>query len=395
MEKTRVLYLCSAVDEETKTARHILFNNSAATNKVIGIAKALQNQKLELHVISLGRGKQSGSQERFPVLEKTVVGILFHYAAFWHIPLFSHIISAFSQASLVRKLINGYQGKIILIAYNRQWHYLPSLIQARIFRTKIYLDLEDGNTPSGGVLSKIINRIRVLLFDYFCPNGAILAAKALNDQIKTRNTFVCYGCAETDIINKERSTHHQFQILFGGSLLVETGAQLLIDTITWLNVHHPELKKDINIIVTGYGPMSLELSQFSKSIGRGWIQFLGDIDRDTYLEVLKETQIGLCLKLNSTQMGRTTFPSKILEYASYGLAIITTKVSDVPELLQADGAIYLEEETPEKLAEILQLLANNTYNIQDISNKGQEIVRSKCNSEVVGNDLKQFLLKDA
>ena len=298
------------------------------------------------------------------------------------------------MASLVHQLLNGYQGKAIVIAYNRQWHYLPSLIQSRMFRAKGYLDLEDGYTLFKDFPKQVTNQIRTLLFDHYCHNGALLAAKALKSQVKTRNTFICYGCTETKTINNDKWSDHPIQILFGGSLLMETGAQLFIDTITWLESKKPDLKKRINFIITGYGPMSAKLSQFSTSNGSGWIKFLGDIDRENYLRILSGSHVGLCLKLGSSEMGKTTFPSKILEYASYGLAIITTKVSDVPELLDENSAIFLNEEEPQQLADIFKKIGDKSFDLQSISRIGQERINSHCSTETVGKNLKQFLLKE-
>jgi len=394
MQNIRVLYLCSAVDEETKTARHILFNNAAATNKVFGLAKALQNQNVDIHVVSLGRGRQTGSKERFPIEMKTIFGFPIHYAAFWHVPVLTHIIGAFSLAKIVQQLSRGYQGRVIVIAYNQLWHYLPSLFCSKLYGNDNYLDLEDGNTPPESRLKGVSVKIRHAFFSYLCDSGAILAAKSLKDQVKTKNTFVCYGCMELQPHKQNILTRQPVQIMFGGSLFLETGAQLLMDTITLLESQQPELKHNLQFTVTGYGAMSDELSKFSETVGKGWINFLGDVDRETYLKVLNTAHLGLCLKLSTSEMGKTTFPSKILEYASHGLAIISTRVSDVPDLLDQESAILLDEETPQHLASIFLKIGDGGFDLPSLGKKSQEKINSVCSTEVVGKNLKQFLLKE-
>ncbi|MBA3073889.1 MAG: glycosyltransferase family 4 protein, partial [Anaerolineae bacterium] len=393
MVKFRVLYLCNAIDEKTKISRHIQFNSQAATNKVFGLAKALQNQNIDIQVVSLGRGKQNGSKNQFPALHKIILGFPIHYAAFWHIPVVTHLVGAFSLLSLVRILSRGFQGKVIVIAYNRLWHYLPALVYSKFQRNLGFLDLEDGNIPSQHILGITIGFVRRSVFDFLCSNGAILAAKSLMNQVKTQHTFTCYGCTELQPVNKEKWLQKPINITFGGSLLYETGAQLLIDTVTWLESHQPDSKQKIQFTITGYGAMCEELRYFSESTGKGWINFLGDINHDSYASVLAKAQIGLCLKLSTSEMGKTTFPSKILEYASHGLAIISTRVSDVPDLLDDESAIFLEEETPQHLASIFQKIGNGFFDLQSIGEKGQERINSVCSLDAVGNNLKKFLMK--
>jgi len=394
MENIRILYLCSAVDEETNTARHILFNNAAASNKVFGLAKALLNQNLDIHVVSLGRGRQTGSKEKFPIQTVNIFGFPIHYAAFWHFPILTHIVSAFSLATIVKQLSRGYHGRVIVIAYNRLWHYIPALFWSKISKCENYLDLEDGSIPPRTLSGIAIDWIRRLLYNYFCQDGALLAAKSLKNQVKTKNTFTCYGCMDMLPVQQGKWSTQQTQIVFGGSLLRETGSQLLIDAITLLESQQPELKQKIKFSITGYGTMAKQLSDFSETTGNGWIEFFGDVDRATYLKIITAAHVGLCLKLSTSEMGKTTFPSKILEYASHGLAILSTRVSDVPDLLDNDSAILLDEETPQHLASILLKIGDGFFNLQSLGKKGQEKVNSVCSTEVVGKNLKQFLLKE-
>lgn len=394
MEKIRVLYLCTAVDEETKKIRHIQFDSPAATNKVFGLAKALQLQGVDTHVVSLGRGKQTGSHEKFPVLKKTLFGFTIHYAAFWHFPILTHLVGAFSLAGLVHKLIHRSKDKVVVIAYNRLWHYIPALMLLKIYGSKSYLDLEDGTIQSQNLPGRIMNKIQTSLFSFLCHDGALLAAKTLKDQVKTDNTFVCYGCTEVTNQHEHNWSQVPTKIVFGGSLLYETGAQLLMDAITLLESQTPDIKQAIQFTITGYGTMAQALSDFASSKGKGWINFLGEIDRETYLRTISEAQIGLCLKLSSSQMGKTTFPSKIVEYASHGLTIVSTRVSDVPDLLDGGNAILLEEDTPLHLVSILQRIGNKDFDLQLLGRKSQEKIDSVCSTQAVGINLKHFFLKD-
>jgi len=393
-EDLRVFYLCTAIDEGTKKERNVHFDSPAATNKVFSVAKALQSQGVDIHILSLGRGKQTGSGIKHHSLSKDINGIPVHYAAFWHLPLLTHIIGAFSLSSLFRQFTKDYKGRVIVIAYNRLWHYLPTLAIAKQERAHGYLDLEDGDTSPVNWFGRLRIWVSKNLFANLCNSGALLAGSALTTQVSTSRTFVCYGCTDLQDVDAKKWTKRPIEILFGGSLLKETGVQLFLDSLSLFAAQYPQLTHKLSFTLTGKGEMAEPLDLFSQGTGAGWVKFLGSVDHTTYIKELSSAQIGLCLKLSSSEMGKTTFPSKIIEFASYGLAIVSTRVSDVPLLLDNQNAILLEEETPEYLASIFNKIAEGSYNIQSLAQKGQSKIESMCNFRVVGKSLKQFLLHE-
>ena len=386
-----VIYLCNAVDEMTKKERNVRFDSPAATNKVIGIGKALQTQNVKVFILSLGRGKQIGDGTKFPTIARKVSGIPILYSAFWHYPFVTHIIGALSMSILLMRLLRNRSGRVVIIAYNRLWHYLPTLILAAIFRKHCYLDLEDGTIESDKYIRRLLDFISQKLFDSLCNKGALVAAKSLKEQLNTKRVFVCYGCADITTDTSARWDIKPIRILFGGSLLAETGVPLLIDTVEFLEKYHSHLMGQLIISVTGQGLMEEQLVKFSKSKGKGWINYFGNIDREAYIRLLKYANIGLCLKMSSTDMGKTTFPSKIIEYASYGLLVISTKVSDVPDLLSNNYTALLVDETPESIVNALITIISNKNTAKNIAWQGRQKIQSVCNSESVGKDLANYL----
>ena len=393
-EDLRVFYLCTAIDEGTKKERNVHFDSPAATNKVFSVAKALQSQGVDIHILSLGRGKQTGSGKKHHSLSRNIKGIPVHYAAFWHLPILTHIVGAFSLSNLFRQFTKEYKGRIIVIAYNRLWHYLPTLVLAIQTHADGYLDLEDGDTHPENWFGRMRIWISKSLFAKLCYSGTLLAGSALAAQVSTSRTFVCYGCTDLQDVDAKKWTKRPIEILFGGSLLKETGVQLLLDSLSLFAAQYPHLMHELSFTLTGKGDMAEALDLFSQGTGAGWVKFLGSVDHSTYIEKLSGAQIGLCLKLSASEMGKTTFPSKIVEYASYGLAIVSTRVSDVPLLLDDQNAILLKEETPEYLVSVFKKIAEGSYNIQTLAQKGQSKIESMCNFQVVGKSLKQFFSQE-
>ena len=262
-----VIYLCNAIDPETKKERQVRYDSPAATNKVFGVGRALQTQSITVIILSLGRGKQNGNGEFFPAITRQVYDIFILYAAFWHFPILTHIIGSLSMAALFIRLIYNRPGRVVVIAYNRLWHYLPTLVLATMFRKHCYLDLEDGTIESDRIFSGIVNLISRKLFDFLCNKGSLIAAQSLQEQLITKRNFVCYGCTDVTPGSVAEWGIKPIKILFGGSLLAETGVPLLMDTIELLEQNYPHLKGQLVISVTGQGMMAEQLVRFSGENG--------------------------------------------------------------------------------------------------------------------------------
>jgi glycosyltransferase involved in cell wall biosynthesis len=389
-----VIYLCNAVDEETKTERNIPFASPAETNKVFQVVKAMQTQAMDVSVLSLGRGSQTGDGTKFAAAEKTIGNVKITYAAFWHLPIFTHLIGALSMASIFMSLVRDTKSPVAVIAYNRLFHYIPTLVLAKLYRKNCFLDLEDGKNESTRLINRVFGLFSKQVFNFLCNQGALIATNSLRKELGTKRIVVCYGCTEFSPERLFQWDSQPVQILFGGTLMEETGARLLIDTIEILNSNYPEINGRLLISVTGQGPMSTELERYAKANGKGWINFYGSIDRASYRQLIHQSHAGLSLRMPTSEYGRTTFPSKIIEFASHGLLIISTKVNDVPELLDKQSAILLSEATPECLASDLNNLVLGFYDAGTMAEKGKQRIFNLCNYEIVGRNLKKLLLME-
>ena len=137
------------------------------------------------------------------------------------------------------------------------------------------------------------------------------------------------------------------------------------------------------------GQLKLIIKGFPK------VHFLGNISRQEYVSAVQHAHVGLALKLPSSDLADTTFPSKVIELASVGLLVLSTRVSDVPILFKDDGAIYLDSEEPSKLASSLLWVLENRMLAAQIANKGQSYIMQTCGQEGVGRSLRVFLFPDS
>jgi glycosyltransferase involved in cell wall biosynthesis len=233
------------------------------------------------------------------------------------------------------------------------------------------------------------NALTRALFNWLCPDGAMVANSGLVAQIAHHNPLVCYGVAESVSNLQQDWKAPRLQLLFSGTLLEEVGSQLLLATLSILREQRPSLVNDLHFIVTGKGPFGEAFRSFS-TLAPEWLSYGESLPREIYLEKLRSSHIGLSLRLASFEMGKTTFPSKVVEYAQHGLILLTTRASDVPFLF-GETALYLEEETPEALLFLLDSLLERRNELHKIAIVGRERVASTCSPEVVGQALKHLL----
>lgn len=387
-QKPRLIYLCNAIDESTCRERGITTDSPAATRKVIEVSKAMRDAGVRGIVLSLGRGRQNGTGRYFPARVKRVEGVPVVYAPFLDRPHLTHLLSMFALLQLLFRLRQR-RVQPVLLAYNRLVHYWLAMELSRWLGFRAFLDLEDGAIDgSGPRFSQWLTRFMSARFDRICQNGAMLAASALARQYKGKSTVCCYGVA--DIIGGQRNIPETGELIvhLGGTLQPATGAQLLIDAIRCMRTM-PEAP-NIRFVVTGGGESAEALAQLAGEGGLPSVDFLGRVSRETYCRVIGEAHVGLALKLQSGDLADTTFPSKVIEIASTGMLLVTTRISDVPQLFGKEGAIYVDDETPLGLACLFRSLDAERAVLGQIASHGQARVRECCSTDEVGASLKEF-----
>jgi glycosyltransferase involved in cell wall biosynthesis len=201
-----------------------------------------------------------------------------------------------------------------------------------------------------------------------------------------------YGVATYfDAAAGERHLSERFSLLYGGSIEHGTGQDLFLESIDRIATTKPDLALDI--FITGRYPNDV-FEAFAADIeSRTSIRvFLhGELSTERYWDLLRKIDVGLCLKLPSDSIGQTTFPSKVIEYAAFGVLVCSTPVSDVPLIFSSDTAILMKTEDPEELSQRLIDAAGDRTLTSRKARAGREMVMQKFTSEIVGARLKEFL----
>jgi glycosyltransferase involved in cell wall biosynthesis len=339
-------------------------------------------------VLSMGRGQQRGSWRWHSAGVRRVGRHVVVYAPFFDAPLLTHLVTMLFLLPLVWRLIRSTSAGTVLLAYNRLPHYLPALELAYRLGYRLFLDLEDGDVSSmlglrGKVIKFVGRRINAL-----CSNGALLATSSLTKQYPGLRTMCCYGVADSS--GHVRTWNGNLYVLLGGTLQHDTGAGLFIDAVAELSRRNDPALDNLKFVVTGKGAMAQTIEALAPTLSRPAVLFKGSLSRQSYQEMLSDIHVGLCLKLSASDLGHTTFPSKVVEITSSGMLLLTTKVSDIPRMFSDEEVLYLPSETPGDLADALQWLLHNRDRASVMARRGTARILSTCAQERVGRDLKSF-----
>lgn len=384
----RVVIVSNALDDATRQQRGITTDSPAASRKVFMLCQALRMAGVHPFVLSLGRGRAGGDADFFSATVRRVNGIPVLYAPFYRVRLASELISLFALPVLLRAIRR--RGPCSVVFYNRMTAYLPTLLASRVWGNRNFLDLEDGEVLSGGgVIRHLVSNSIKNLFDRFCHRGALLACTALSDYTRIR-PVLCYYGTSSNANYAPRFQSPSVSVLMGGTLSPDTGAKLLIDAIVNMRKVGAAWVSRLTIHVTGSGPSVAEFQALADSPGHPSIRVYGRTTNAQYTDILRACDVGLALKLHSGTLADTTFPSKVIEYASAGLLVLTTDISDV-RLVLGEGALYLPDDSATQLEMLLERVVSDIPGVQRVAALGYERVQAQCSSASAGRMIADFV----
>lgn len=264
-----------------------------------------------------------------------------------------------------------------VILYNPFPEYLPLALLLRLRGTPATLDIEDAPTSARGLLQRVTRWTYRALTALTRP-GRIVASRELAARLGLARVLPVYGVAEP-AAPVVRFTAPELLVQFGGSLLPETGLALFRQAVRLLPPGAP-----IRFVVTGIAPAgALDGLPESVTVAAG-------LDDAAYRALLARVDVALSLKLPSSEMGQTTFPSKTIEIAAAGILLVTTAVSDVPLLFDDRCAVILKGEDPRELADALLAIAHDRAEAARRAEAGRARVAERLAPAAIGRALLDF-----
>ena len=313
---------------------------------MIGLSRSVSLSGGSPAVASMGRGRQQGTWRFYRAKAVKLESIPFVYASFFDAPILTHLISLCSICFVVLRVAPK---KSIVVFYNPLPFYLLTILFCRLLGRRCILDFEDGLRSDVSVWRRLTHKLLLRTFETL-SEGTILVSTQLRRQIRKEPYLVCYGVSRQQDPVRDWSKL-PIQILFSGSLYKDTGADLFLEALRLLKRNCSTALSSLRFVSAGFGPAASEIERAANSDLKDHLVFLGKISNGEYRELLKNSHVGLCLKLPDYSMGSTTFPSKVVEIASSGLLLISTRVSDIPLLFGEQDAVILNSADPDELSQ--------------------------------------------
>lgn len=385
----RLIYVCNALDDDTRNKREITTDSPAASRKIFSTCIALRRVGVKAVVLSTGRGRARASWRYDPGHVRRIRRVPVIYMPFVSLRVVSELLSTFSLAWWVLRL-HRKAGRKAYLFYNRMSVYILPLLVVVGLREERILDLEDGNLKEHPSISSATSAaFRTFVFRTLCSRGTVLANTALGREDVIGPTFCFYGVTAVKSSVPDWSVS-PINVLIGGTVAVETGADLLLAAMRQLRTTGHSWSAHFQLLVTGKGDYIEKFRMMGEEQGVPRVKVFGRLDDDAYDEVLASAHVGLALKPNLGALADTTFPSKVVEMAGAGLLVVTTNISDVKRVL-GDGALYLSDDDPEALIAILKWIVENPQVAMERGRQATLQVQRLCEVEQAGAALSTFL----
>ena len=287
----------------------------------------------------------------------------------------------------------------IVLVYNHAPEYFLFLCLLRFRGISAYHDIEDVPISSDNTIEGFVERLFFrLTFLLTCKRKIVVSRQAAN-LLKLRNYLVINGvftnrpgCIDdagskwTNLLSGGRLCIH-----YGGTLCAETGLDLFIKALNILDESYTG-SRPIAFFVSGIGNIG-RVSDLANCLinHRIKVSVSPKAPLAQYENIVSLCHVSLSLRSPNAPISSTTFPSKVIEASSRGLALITTDVSDMRQVYDDRSAFFLSGFDPHELSNLISLIASDSESIYATSCAGRDQVNKRFSPEVVGKSLKSFL----
>ncbi len=270
-------------------------------------------------------------------------GILYHYLSFINIKilrqftLFLSLIFSVLKYGLKDKKETYIVVDVLNLALSLAVVFMSRLVGIK--RIAVVTDIADELDDKGRLYKKLTTSYTKKY------HGYLILTESMNERInpKSKPFILMEGLTRPHSI-KDMAKFERFTMLYAGGLSKTSGVDVLVKAFI-----HADLE-DTDLIICGDGPLKDELISYSTSYPS--IQYLGSLLND---EVIKlEYQSHLLINPRSSTLSQTkyAFPSKILEYLSTGVPVLSTRLEGIPK--SYDRLLhFIEDESVEGIAKKL------------------------------------------
>jgi hypothetical protein len=376
----KTIYICNIFNQDRKDFYSITSDSPAAYNKVKNVSSAIKKSDVDISVVSISMG----NSELHTKLENeinNVNGVYYHYLNSYTKKIIKNVHSMFNLLIFLIKNRNKIKN---IIFYNYQPEYFLTITAAWLLNKNIIIDVEDG------VNTELLNMsflFRMFLLKYYLllAKGKLLTvSNNLLSLSSSDNKYICYGSID-EINNRTILKGEKIRLLYSGSMIEETGAEVVVNLLNIISENN-ELSKKIEFNISGFGKYENIFKEMSEKYK--FLNYHGRLSSLEYEKMLTRIDASLVLKTAKSSMGRTTFPSKIIEFSSNGFLIITTKVSDIPLIFDDSEVFFVENE--QDILEKISWTVENKIEARIMAKRSQEKAINVFGSKKVGDNIRDI-----
>ncbi|HEX8736690.1 MAG TPA: glycosyltransferase family 4 protein [Pyrinomonadaceae bacterium] len=216
------------------------------------------------------------------------------------------------------------------------------------------------------------------------------SARQLRDLTNSTNVSVIANAIDTSIFKRDFAAENKLddrtiRLLFVGAVGKLKGERDLIKALAILRGRQPNININIKVSFLGYGAENLKDYCEESGISE-FVEHLGAVSMSERIDFYRKADI-FVLPTYAEAM-----PMSVIEAMAAGLAIITTNVGGIPELIEDDahGILFSPGDTETLAEKILFLLENENIRI-DIGRKAREKAQAQMDFKTYAEKLRAHL----
>jgi glycosyltransferase involved in cell wall biosynthesis len=235
---------------------------------------------------------------------------------------------------------------------------LFTLLAARLIGAKSVVALCDIDVPGQTVPSGLIWRLNYRMQKWLIPrfDGHIVAAEAIALDFLANRPYVRVegGISEQSVSFTGEVTDpgvisaRPFRVGYAGRIDETNGIPTLLKAFSLLEGDQYRLR------IAGGGPLEREVREAAEKDSR--IEYLGFISLSEVLQLYKDSDVLVSMRITKGLNTKYFFPGKMMEYLASGTPVITTCTGHTEEEF-GEFAYLLRDETPQGLANLVEKVA--------------------------------------
>jgi glycosyltransferase involved in cell wall biosynthesis len=180
---------------------------------------------------------------------------------------------------------------------------------------------------------------------------------------------------------------------FGGTLNRSTGIDVFCAAVRLLSVSSLLPNAAIEFNVTGVGDLDKiqSLQQAVRGSSKVRVKLHTSLSKQAYQALFGQCHGSLSLRDPAADYSSTTFPSKVIEITSSGLALVSSKQGDVPDIYSHESAFFMNRYDAESLASLVIRMVANPIGVEEVAKQGKVVAMANFSGPVVARQMQSLL----